>query len=524
MPEQPLPRTLIVNFNAPELNQLALAFAHAGRLDRYVRPYVNKGRGWERALAAVPLAGGLYGSTFGRRQMRDPELARLTCESGVLPDVLAACALRSRFLPDAVRARWTNALVAWGHRFKHHEVAHFASDDLPGLCLQGLTLWVVLHGLSNASAPPAASGVRVPAMTALGDWSYPLYVVHVPVYAIVGRLLGAPPLLAFGAALATQAECVLAYEGFALPAFAARRAAGQGNNVLNYPIAHHRVRRRERLEEIERMPQFASTWPDFDDWPAGHEERLDEEVAHADAVLVGSTYAADTFVAEGISRARMKVVPYGVDLQVFAPGPADGRAPREDARFQAIFTGQLTQRKGLSYLLEGWRRFGRTDAQLTLVGQPVGDARALAPYAGLFRHVPHRTRPQLAQHYRASDVFVFPTLVEGMPLVVLEAMACGLPVIVTANGPADIVRDGIDGFVIPARDPDAIVARLDQMYRDPALREEMGRNASRRAAEFGWPAYTAKAQACLAELFAASRTSPGSVDQALMPTGASLVS
>ena len=448
MPEQPLPRTLIVNFNAPELNQLALAFAHAGRLDRYVRPYVNKGRGWERALAAVPLAGGLYGSTFGRRQMRDPELARLTCESGVLPDVLAACALRSRFLPDAVRARWTNALV---------------------------------KSLREAVAASAAR-------------------------------------------LATQAECVLAYEGFALPAFAARRAAGQGNNVLNYPIAHHRVRRRERLEEIERMPQFASTWPDFDDWPAGHEERLDEEVAHADAVLVGSTYAADTFVAEGISRARMKVVPYGVDLQVFAPGPADGRAPREDARFQAIFTGQLTQRKGLSYLLEGWRRFGRTDAQLTLVGQPVGDARALAPYAGLFRHVPHRTRPQLAQHYRASDVFVFPTLVEGMPLVVLEAMACGLPVIVTANGPADIVRDGIDGFVIPARDPDAIVARLDQMYRDPALREEMGRNASRRAAEFGWPAYTAKAQACLAELFAASRTSPGSVDQALMPTGASLVS
>ena len=448
MPEQPLPRTLIVNFNAPELNQLALAFAHAGRLERYVRPYVNKGRGWERALAAVPLAGGLYASTFGRRQMRDPELARLTCESGVLPDVLAACALRSRFLPDAVRARWTNALV---------------------------------KSLREAVAASAAR-------------------------------------------LATQAECVLAYEGFALPAFAARRAAGQGHNVLNYPIAHHRVRRRERLEEIERVPQFASTWPDFDDWPAGHEERLDEEVAHADAVLVGSTYAADTFVAEGIPRARMKVVPYGVDLQVFAPGPADGRTPREDARFQAIFTGQLTQRKGLSYLLEGWRRFGRTDAQLTLVGQPVGDARALAPYAGLFRHVPHRTRPQLAQHYRASDVFVFPTLVEGMPLVVLEAMACGLPVIVTANGPADIVRDGIDGFVIPARDPDAIAARLDQMYRDPALREEMGRNASRRAAEFGWPAYTAKAQACLAELCAASRTSPGSVDHALMPTGASLAS
>ncbi len=446
MPEQSLPRTLIVNFNAPELNQLALALTQADRLERYVRPYVNKGRAWERALAAMPLAGGLYGSTFGRRRMADPALARLTLEAGVLPDVLAAIAMRLRPLPGALRARWTNALI------------------------------------KSLREAVAASAER----------------------------------------LATQAECVVAYEGFALPAFAARRAAGLGHNVLNYPIAHHRVRRRERLEEIERTPQFASTWPDFDDWPAGHEQRLDDEIALADAVLVGSTYAADTFVAEGIPRSRMKVVPYGVDLDTFAP-PAEGAlAARDGARFEAIFTGQLTQRKGLSYLLEGWRRFAPADARLTLVGQTVGDARALAPWADLFRHVPHRTRPQLARHYQTSDVFVFPTLVEGMPLVVLEAMACGLPVIVTANGPADIVRDGVDGFVIPARDPDAIAARLETLYRDPALRAQMGRNASRRAAEFGWPAYTDKVKACLADLCASSRAAAPAPTGPLMQPGASL--
>lgn len=443
MPAERLPRTLVVNFNAPELNQFALALARAGRLERYVRPYVNKGRGWERALASLPLAGPLYGSTFGRRLMDDPGLARLTREAGVVPDVLAAISMRLSPLPDAVRRRWINALI---------------------------------KTLREAVAESAAG-------------------------------------------LAAHAECVVAYEGFALPAFVARRAAGRGRTVLNYPVAHHRVRRRERLEEIERTPLFASTWPDFDDWPAGHEQRLDEEIRLADAVLVGSTYAADSFVQEGIARSRMKVVPYGVDLRTFSP-PANGeRARRAGDRFEAIFTGQLTQRKGLSYLLEGWRRFARAQAHLTLVGQAVGDPRALAPYAGLFRHVPHQSRAELARHYRSADVFVFPTLVEGMPLVVLEAMACGLPVIVTANGPADIVRDGVDGFIIPARDPEAIAEKLETLYRDPALREEMGRNASRRAAEFGWSAYADKAMACLADLCA--RAPAMALAGPLRPQGAS---
>ena len=440
--------TLVVNFNAPELNQLALALAQAGRLHRYVRPYVNKGRGWERALAAVPLAGRLYGTTFGRRLMDDPGLARLTHESGVLPDVLAAATMRLRLLPDALRRRWTNALIKSLREAVAESAARFAAD----------------------------------------------------------------------------AECVVAYEGFALPAFLARRAAGNGRTVLNYPVAHHRVRRRERLAEIEREPLFASTWPDFDDWPAGHEQRLDDEIRLADAVLVGSTYAADSFVDEGIPRSRMKVIPYGVDLQTFTPPTADDRARRDASLFHAIFAGQMTQRKGLSYLLKGYRQFARPDTRLTIVGSPVGDPRALAPYAGLFHHIPHQTRAELARLYRSADVFVFPTLLEGMGLVVLEAMACGLPVIVTANGPGDVVRDGVDGFVIPARDPEAIARRLDELYRDPALRAEMGRNAIARAREFGWTAYADRVTACLAELCRPARepASASATAGLLTPQGASL--
>jgi len=428
MPNAAPPRTLVVNFNAPELNQLAMALAASGSLDTYVRPYANKGRGWERSLSALPLAGRAYNSSFGRRRMTDPALAARTQEAGVWPDLLAAAIARLGALPPSLRHRWTNQL----YKSVRESVAQAACT-------------------------------------------------HVP-----------------------KVDCVVAYEGFALPAFSAAKAQGNCATVLNYPVAHHRLRRRVRLEENEREPGFAVTWPDFDDWPEGHEERLDEEIRQADAVLVGSCYAANSFVSEGIARAKMRVVPYGVDLQTFTPHTDTVRSER----FTAIYAGQLTQRKGLSYLLRGYRRFARRDTRLQLVGSLVGSSQPLQAFSDMFEHTPHQTRPALAAMYRAADVFVFPTLIEGMPLVVLEAMACGLPVIVTANGPADIVRNGIDGFIIPERNEEALCERLEQLYRQPDLRIEMGRQAAQRAREFGWGAYTNRATQVLAELAHGRTSSP----------------
>jgi glycosyltransferase involved in cell wall biosynthesis len=71
-------------------------------------------------------------------------------------------------------------------------------------------------------------------------------------------------------------------------------------------------------------------------------------------------------------------------------------------------------------------------------------------------------------------------------------------VIVTANGPGDLVRDGIDGFIIPERDQQAVCDALDRLYRDPELRQRMGRSAAARALEFSWDAYATKALRVLA--------------------------
>ena len=415
------PRVSVVNFNSPELNQLALALARDDRLAALVRPYLNKQRTWERWLASVPLAGSAYQQTFGRRLALDETLAVLTDEAGVLPDILAAVIGRTQWMSPAARRNLTARL----HKQVREAVARRACN------------WV------------------------------------------------------------ERSDCIVGYEGFALPAFTKAKALGQRAAVLNYPVAHHQQRRRVRLAEVAREPAFETTWPDFDDWPAGHEQRLDDEIGLADAILVGSTYAADSFVAAGIARSKMRVVPYGVDLQTFRP---DGASTATRPGFEVIYAGQLTQRKGLSYLLRGYQRFARAGSRLTLVGSAVGNPSALAPFAHLFEHVPHQTRPALAERYRAADVFVFPTLIEGMPLVVLEAMACGLPVIVTANGPGDIVRDGVEGFVIPERDDEAVADRLDRLHRDPALRLSMGQAAAQRAKEFSWHAYANKAMAVLTDV------------------------
>ena len=148
------------------------------------------------------------------------------------------------------------------------------------------------------------------------------------------------------------------------------------------------------------------------------------------------------------------MIPYGADAARFSPGHRDEQETAADdaARgLHVLFVGQLSQRKGLSYLLRAYDAFRGPGTQLTLVGAYYGETGALAPYRDTFRHIPHLPQSDLAGLYRQADVFVFPTLIEGLGMVVLEAMATGLPVITTPNGPADVVRDGIDGFVVPTQ-------------------------------------------------------------------------
>jgi glycosyltransferase involved in cell wall biosynthesis len=105
----------------------------------------------------------------------------------------------------------------------------------------------------------------------------------------------------------------------------------------------------------------------------------------------------------------------------------------------------------------------------------------------------------MRRHYRTADVFVLPTLCEGMALVHLEAMAAGVPVITTPNC-GSVVRDGIDGFIVPVRDPDALADRIEQIVSDRALRQRMSEAARERAREYSLSRYAERLLGALSAL------------------------
>jgi len=247
---------------------------------------------------------------------------------------------------------------------------------------------------------------------------------------------------------------VHAFEGGAIWTLRAARKAGL-RTVLDVPSAHERLIRAEAEETGS---------------PAVPSAEVAAERELADLLLAPSGYVAACLEEAGVPANRVRRLPYGVDPEVFRPAPA----ARPDGRFRALFVGKVRDCKGVRYLLEAWRRLALPDAELLLAG-PLGRAgrRLLAEYHGGYRWLGTLPAPELRRWYQRSDVFVFPSLAEGSARVTYEAMSSGLPLVVTPNS-GSVVRDGIDGFVVPARDVDAICERVRQLHADPDARREMG--------------------------------------------------
>jgi len=218
-----------------------------------------------------------------------------------------------------------------------------------------------------------------------------------------------------------------------------------------------------------------------------HARRL-RDLALADRVLVPSDHIARRLVEHGMPRSKLGVVPYAADTSRFRP--AGGRGGREGCTF--LFAGGICQRKGIGYLLRAWSRVRRPGWRLQLVGAmprrpgPLADDLAIGGVEVLGRV----GRRELPGRMAGADVFVFPSLFEGSAVVTYEALAAGLPMVATAES-GTVARDGIEGFLVPPRDVDALADRMERLGNDPAQRASMGSASRRRAEAFGWPRYHA---------------------------------
>jgi glycosyltransferase involved in cell wall biosynthesis len=221
----------------------------------------------------------------------------------------------------------------------------------------------------------------------------------------------------------------------------------------------------------ETLQTEASRWEMPEEFPELHWRCVAQDIDEADHILVNSGFVRDTLMScRGIPVNKITILSLGVDLARFSPVSA-ARSKAEP--FQILFVGEIGLRKGVLYLLQAWEKLKLPDAELILIGSVADIEERLAQSKAKFRILTVLPQAELVSYYQNASVFVFPSLIEGSARVIQEAMASGLPIITTPNS-GSIVQDGVEGFVVPIRDPEAISARILELYNHPAKRREMG--------------------------------------------------
>jgi glycosyltransferase involved in cell wall biosynthesis len=203
----------------------------------------------------------------------------------------------------------------------------------------------------------------------------------------------------------------------------------------------------------------------------------------ADLVLAPSSFVQWTI--QQFTDKQVAFAPYGVDLESWYPAEQE----KTTGPLKFIYAGQCSLRKGIPVLLQAWRDAQMKDAQLELVGSWhfAEEKKRELPDNVIF------TGPVspavLRERYQSSDVFVFPSFFEGFGLVLLEAMACGLPVITTdATAGPDIV-DNQTGQVVPVGNVDALTDSLRWFADHRDRLPEMRKAARTKAETFTWENY-----------------------------------
>jgi len=276
-------------------------------------------------------------------------------------------------------------------------------------------------------------------------------------------------------------DALIAISGAGQTAGPMFRAAG-GKFICDRGSTHQRYQDQVMTAEYAR-------WRVPHPPPPAHIVAREEAIyAAADAITVPSTVARRSFLEMGMAPEKVRVIPYGVRLDRFAPS-----LPPSADSFDVLFAGQISLRKGVPYLLEAFARLRHPRKTLTLAGAMQDDVRELLPklptenvtFAGI---VP---QAELASLMSRSHVLALPSVEEGLALVQGQALACGCPVIATtATGAEDLFTDGVEGFILADRDTDALANRLQQFADDPALRERMSAAALARVKSLGgWDTY-----------------------------------
>lgn len=193
-------------------------------------------------------------------------------------------------------------------------------------------------------------------------------------------------------------------------------------------------------------------------------------------IIAISPFVSRTYIEAGFPKENIFVAYSDPDEKYIKKG-----VKKKDGVFRVVYVAHTSALKGLHYLLDAWKSLDFKNAELVIVGdlkvpktlrkRYLEDINAddSIRWVGFTKH-------DVKDYLDQSSVFAFSSLTEGGPRVVLEAMACGLPIVTTENA-QNIVTDGKDGFVVPIRDSAAIAKKIQYLYDNPDQRKKMGEEA-----------------------------------------------
>jgi glycosyltransferase involved in cell wall biosynthesis len=208
----------------------------------------------------------------------------------------------------------------------------------------------------------------------------------------------------------------------------------------------------------------------------------------SDYITVPSSFVKRTFIEQGFDESNIFVNPYGVDLSQFK------QIEKDDDVFRVIYCGRLSIQKGSHYLLEAIYGLNMDNFELWHVG---GIDNEMKPYIEKFKSKKivfkgAQRQEELYKFYSQGSVFILPSIQDGFGMVIFQAMACGLPVILSENtGAYDVItKDGEEGFVIPIRSVGAIQEKITYLYNNRNICKQMGERAKKKVSEgYTWDDY-----------------------------------
>jgi len=273
-----------------------------------------------------------------------------------------------------------------------------------------------------------------------------------------------------------------AYEDCAVRLFERAQKLGV-RRIYDLPIAYWETAQRLLRAEAGRYPDWEPTLGGTRD----SEEKLarkTRELELAEIVVCPSAFVLDS-LPENARREKLCIV------APFGSPPAAAHAPdKTDSPLRFLFAGALSQRKGLADLFAAMNLVKSIDAELVVMGSPILPMQFYRNQLAEFIYEPPRPHDAVLRLMASCDVLVLPSIVEGRALVQQEAMACGLPLIVTRNaGGEDLIVEGETGFLVPAGAPEAIAEKVEWFIQNRGKLPGMRQAARAKAAKLTWAAY-----------------------------------